>query len=251
MKKRNTCFACREMLKEAVSLFLRLLLIPMFIRKTISRKMATIIFYHNVNAETFKTHLNYLVKHYHVISLDRLVSALTSRDDESWDGLPRNSLVVTMDDGFAGNHSLAPVLRDFKMPLTIFLRPDGIRGHSGYLNKEAIGELSACGASFGAHSLTHVSLPRLADRDAHDEIIGSKEFLDKELSAAIKHFAYPYGDYGDRELDILGSSGYYESARTTKPGSIGRRTNPYELPCMGIGDDAGINKMILDAVGVF
>lgn len=243
-------------IKEIFSFLLRVLLVPTIICKFICKNKGTIIYYHNVNSEIFRKHIIYLVKHYNIISLDCLVSAVIEKNN--WKILPKRPLVITMDDGFSGNHNLISILDEFKILVTIFVRPDEInKGNTAnqkgrkYLNKREISELLKHNVSFGAHSMTHPYLSKVSDSQARYEIKRSKEYLEKELFINIKHFAYPYGDYSKREMEILKNQSGYVSARTVKPGWIDKKTNLYELKCMGVGDNAGINKMILDVVGIF
>lgn len=230
--------------------------IPLLIREALCRDKATIISYHDIEPGLFRAHLKYLTKHYNVISLDRLVSAV--RKEAEWKALPKKALVITMDDGFSGNYELMPVLDEFKIPITIFIRPGGVDiagsaliGEKRYLDKEEIIELLKHGVSLGAHSITHPELKALTYEEVLREINGSKEYLEKEFQIQIKYFAYPYGDYGKKELEILKKGGVYSAARTTKPGWIQKGADPYQLRCMWVGDESLINKMVLEVTGIF
>ncbi len=243
-------------LKELFSLLVRMARVPAFIREIACRGRVTIISYHDVKPDIFRMHLRYLTKHYNIIALDDLVIWLTSKKDKK--PIPEKALVITMDDGFAGNHSLIPVLDEYRVPMTIFTRPDCLESPAGgedtacrFLNKYQMLELSRHGVSFGSHSMTHRYLTHLTHDDAVREIRDSKKYLEGNLGLQIRHFAYPYGDCSDREVGILKNLHCYESARTTKPGWVSSKSDPYELRCMGVGDETGINKMVLDVSGIF
>jgi peptidoglycan/xylan/chitin deacetylase (PgdA/CDA1 family) len=68
----------------------------------------------------FRAHLEYLRRHFNVISLPTLMEHyLHGR------ALPPNPVVLTFDDGYRSNYSLAyPLLREYGMPATIFLTTD-------------------------------------------------------------------------------------------------------------------------------
>ena len=69
---------------------------------------------HNTKFEVFLKHLK---QHYQIISLDDLVKAL-----ENNTALPRRAVVLTFDDGFLSNYTLAyPLLKQYQAPATIYL----------------------------------------------------------------------------------------------------------------------------------
>jgi peptidoglycan/xylan/chitin deacetylase (PgdA/CDA1 family) len=69
---------------------------------------------HNTKFEAFLKHLK---QHYQIISLDDLVRAL-----EHNTALPKRAVVLTFDDGFLSNYTLAyPLLKQYQAPATIYL----------------------------------------------------------------------------------------------------------------------------------
>lgn len=65
--------------------------------------------------EDFDKQLLYLKKHYNVISLDRLIECYTTKEN-----LPNNAVIITMDDGYQSNYTLAyPLLKQYQIPATI------------------------------------------------------------------------------------------------------------------------------------
>ena len=70
-----------------------------------------------VRPETFRRHVQYLSKNCNVVPLDHLVSLIDSRA-----GIPPKTVAITFDDGWADNYRYAfPILKEFRMPATIFL----------------------------------------------------------------------------------------------------------------------------------
>jgi peptidoglycan/xylan/chitin deacetylase (PgdA/CDA1 family) len=75
----------------------------------------------SVSLTTFTKHLDYVLKHYHVISLQKLVQSLNDGN------LPLSSVAISFDDGFADNFYCAyPLLKEHNIPATIFLSTDCI-----------------------------------------------------------------------------------------------------------------------------
>ncbi len=89
-----------------------------FARAWLKRTHFTMIHYHRMNPANFKEHLEYLYSKYEIISLARLRDKLYNSTEEE---LPRNSLVITFDDGWRSNYELIPVIEEYNCPITIFL----------------------------------------------------------------------------------------------------------------------------------
>jgi peptidoglycan/xylan/chitin deacetylase (PgdA/CDA1 family) len=74
--------------------------------------------------ETFRHHLEYLRRHYHVISLEGAVEHY-----QRGTRFPPRSVVLTFDDGYRSIHSLAwPLLREYQAPASAFLATDFVSG---------------------------------------------------------------------------------------------------------------------------
>jgi len=74
----------------------------------------------HIEIDKFCEQIEYLKKYYHIISLDQLLAFYTAKIP-----LPPRSVVITMDDGYRSNYSLAyPVLKEYEVPATIFVSTD-------------------------------------------------------------------------------------------------------------------------------
>ncbi len=77
-----------------------------------------------VRRDEFISQMAHLRKYYHPISLETAIEALKQRTP-----LPRNSVVVTFDDGFLNNVTCAyPVLKKYGIPATVFLTTSFLDG---------------------------------------------------------------------------------------------------------------------------
>lgn len=74
--------------------------------------------YHDPKPAVFAAHLKYLSKHYHFITLEQLVDAIRRKDASK---LPPKSLVITFDDGHAGNYRLLPLFKAYGIRPVIYL----------------------------------------------------------------------------------------------------------------------------------
>lgn len=103
---------------------------------------------------------------------------------------------------------------------------------------------------FQAHTRLHPVLPKCTTARSMDEIAGSKEDLMRNFGLDIFAFAYPNGDYSDRDADLVVQAGY-ACALTIDAGSNGVQTDPYRLKRIVIPDDAGVNDMLVKASGLW
>ena len=144
------------------------------------------------------------------------------------EGGHRRYVCVTFDDGYHDNLTDAvPVLRDLKIPATIFIATGIIDGRvrmSWYakqprlLSWSDVLELDRDELiSIGAHSHSHPALPNLTDDAAWSEIAGCKKDLEARLGREVTSFAYPAGLQGEREERLVREAGY-RVAVTTQPG---------------------------------
>lgn len=71
----------------------------------------------------------------------------------------------------------------------------------------------------GAHTLNHPALSQLSIEEAEQEVVASREILQRRLGVAIRHFAYPYGDArsaAGREFSLLQRLDFDSSVTTRK-----------------------------------
>lgn len=133
--------------------------------------------------------------------------------------IPAECVMITIDDGWKATHTLAmAVLKEFGYPYTVFLYKNyiGVGGRS--LTHEEIRELAANGATLSSHSVSHQNMSRRGGRseEAYDtwlkeELGESQRFLEDnfgDTGAVVKTFAFPYGIYNDRVLELAREFGY-------------------------------------------
>ncbi len=93
------------------------------------------------------------------------------------------------------------------------------------------------GMQFGAHTLSHPSLPNIPRHEARTEVVFSKWVLEDRLSEEIRHFSYPNpGDVRHSSPDIaemLKDAGY-SSATTSVPGRVVEGDEAFQLKRKGI-----------------
>src|SRR3989338_10191242 len=71
----------------------------------------------NIKVMVFEEMIRHLKKEYNIISLEKAIDLLKSKDD-----IPENTVVITFDDGYRDNYINAfPILKKYQVPATIFI----------------------------------------------------------------------------------------------------------------------------------
>lgn len=153
--------------------------------------------------------------------------------------IPPRCVMITIDDGWKATHTLAlDVLRSCGFPFTVFLYKDYVGTGGRSLTHEEIRELAAAGATIGSHSVSHKNMSRRAGRSEEEydawlreELEESYRFLEENFAdtgALEKVFAYPFGIYNDRVLELAEEAGY-EAGFTVDRRKTNWEDDPLEL----------------------
>lgn len=148
----------------------------------------------------FKEICQFAKQYFNVISLPDLINKLNNNQDVS------NNLVITFDDGYLDNYEVAaPILKQLNLPATFFIATDFIESNrvtwwdkeddivSKWMSWDQVRELKKMGFDIAAHTKNHIDLGVIIGEEAVEEIKGSKDRLEQELSETINLFCYPYG----------------------------------------------------------
>jgi peptidoglycan/xylan/chitin deacetylase (PgdA/CDA1 family) len=199
----------------------------------------------HIRAHRFEAQLNYLRRHYHVISLPEFVEARKNNVP-----LPDYSVVLTFDDGYRNFLTSAlPRLVARNMSVSIFLITDRIQPETqshvnkwresddeGYLSWEEIKTLQQRGVEIGSHTCSHRKLSEIVPVEAERELAVSHQTIAARLSQATMPLAFPYGSYSEAVIEITRRLPY-TCALTTDAGTNGDATNLFLLRRNLIGDD--------------
>jgi peptidoglycan/xylan/chitin deacetylase (PgdA/CDA1 family)/glycosyltransferase involved in cell wall biosynthesis len=134
--------------------------------------------------------------------------------------LPPRPIILTFDDGYADNGTLAlPLLRERGMKAVVFLIGDArITGNVWdqadgepaveLLGDEQIREMAAQGIEFGSHSRTHARLAGLPAERLRVEVAGSKRAVEERAGAPVLSLCYPYGAVDETVKEAVAEAGY-------------------------------------------
>jgi peptidoglycan/xylan/chitin deacetylase (PgdA/CDA1 family) len=91
--------------------------LPLLVRELIQRRRVTILLFHDISRETAARTFECLAARYHLLDLQTFIRQCKAKDRN----LAPKSLILTFDDGHIRNYDLLPLLREKKIPVTIFL----------------------------------------------------------------------------------------------------------------------------------
>ena len=123
---------------------------------------------------------------------------------------------LTFDDGFYSHYkNVFPLLKEKGINATFYIATNYV-GKKDYMNIRHIKKLSRYGNEIGSHSKSHSRLTDLSETRIQEEILYSKEKLEKLLKEEINSFASPYGEANDITHKYISHS--YKSHRSVFEG---------------------------------
>ena len=174
----------------------------------------------------FELQMRYLKENgYHVITPEELLAFLEYRH-----GLPKKSVLITMDDGYRSAYDIAyPILKEYGFTATLCIYTSFVGVSNIAITWEQLRKMKANGFTIGSHTVSHSDLTRPKEGETElafiarieEEIQGSKKIIDKKLGQDTCILAYPYGYYDQRSINVARQAGYKIAM------SIRRGGNPF------------------------
>jgi len=270
----------KAVMKEVFARCVIALCIDRATRAALWRDRVAVLLYHDPKPETLDQHLTYLKTICDLVSLNEVGLPGT--------GSPRAAITID-DGYATNAHLLPVFIKHKVRPTIFlcsrfvgrparhwWLHPGakhaGIERLKRLTNEERLSELGKYGydqagedlvtglsveqlhamrpfVDFQAHTRFHPMLTRCDDSECEQEITDCKSELESMLGCKFEHFAYPNGNYSDREVNFVKEAGY-KSARTCDLGWNDRHSDPYRLKTIVIDDDASPTWFIAQLTGI-
>jgi len=277
-----------ELLRDSIFILLRYSGIPFLLRELMQRRKITILVYHAPPEVRVRNHFQALQARYHVIALADYLRA--REEDEMWrlpsksliitfdDGHRNNfelrqlleelrvPITIFLCSGIVGTHhhywwfhtrnaSESGACKN--MPdaeRLMFLSSRGYQAEKDYPDRQALSrsEIDALRpwVDFQAHTVTHPILPACSDEKAEREIRDCKGELERQYGFNIQAFAFPNGDYTEREIDLVRNAGY-RCALTLDCGFNDQNTDLFRLKRVPLPEHASVSELLVKASGLW
>lgn len=205
-----------------------------------------VLYYHSItepeinevtmSPDKLRTQLKYIKDQgYITLTMSELKSYLLNDSP-----IPKNSIVITFDDGYMDNYLNAfPILKELNMNATIFCITSNLDG-SYYLSKEAIKEMSDYGIDIESHTVSHPNFDKMTYEKQLTELKESKKTLESITGKTVDSIAYPFGNFNDDSVKAAKDAGY-SLAFTTNRGLADRDDNPLKLDRIYISSKYDMN----------
>jgi peptidoglycan/xylan/chitin deacetylase (PgdA/CDA1 family) len=179
--------------------------------RRLCRDEAVIVLFHRVKNDyphdpltystgKFEAFVRFFAQFFEVIPLRELLRRLEKG------GLLLGTLVITFDDGYRGNATIAaPILEQYGQRACFFVTTEWVGGEhvpwwdaerkiqTRWVTWDQVRSLRAAGHEIGSHTQTHPDLGVIPPEEARREISGGSSRLDAELREHSGLFAYPFG----------------------------------------------------------
>jgi methionyl-tRNA formyltransferase/peptidoglycan/xylan/chitin deacetylase (PgdA/CDA1 family) len=153
-----------------------------------------------VSTAYFLRQVNYLLRHYRVVSLSEAVELVRKG------GVKAPTVAVTFDDGYADNFvKLRAVTEETGLPIGYFISTEHISNGREFAHDQSFHEpgfppntweqiefLKRCGYEIGSHTRNHADCGSTDEEFLRREIVGSGEDIRRKLGPT-EHFSFPFG----------------------------------------------------------
>ena len=171
-----------------------------------------------VTTAVFERQLGWLTEHgYRIVPLRALVDGLRGNGPS----LPQHAIVITVDDGHRTVYSeLFPLVRKYRLPVTLFIYPSAISNASYALTWEQIAEMAATGlVDIQSHTVWHPNFKqekaKLSPADyrafVQMQLVRSRKMLTAHGGRNVDMLAWPFGIY-DSDLERAAMEAGYVAA---------------------------------------
>ena len=163
---------------------------------------------YSISKNNFEKMISYLNDNKKIVGVDELIN-----------NLDRDNVVITFDDAYASvYHEAYPILKELNIPYYIFICLEYL-DKDNYLSTSMIKEMlkdSKC--ILGSHSLKHELSRFKSDSELQNELLESKEYLEKQFNVNVDCFAFPYGSkYAVSDSNIEIANDIYKNVFLTYP----------------------------------
>lgn len=168
-----------------------------------------------IRTTTFRTQLEYLKQHgYPIVPLRTIVSYRLGKGPAP----PARAVAITADDGHISVYrDMLPLVREYKIPVTLFIYPSAISNASYGMTWDQLAELQRTGLfDIQSHTYWHPNFktekrrlsPAAYQSFLNTQLTKPRTVLKNKLGVNADLLAWPFGIYDDELLATAAQSGY-------------------------------------------
>lgn len=128
----------------------------------------------------------------------------------------------------------------------------GLSDVDGFVHWHEVHDMARDGINFGGHGIEHLLLTQASSEEADNEIVGSIEFLKRELGVSLAAFSYPNGYLTEAIVEKVRAAGY-DLAFTTRRGPVDCSDDPMTVRRINVheGVTSSAAMFLARMIGVF
>jgi len=160
----------------------------------------------NIRLDQLDAQIAYLKDNgFNVLPLPRIVDALLENKP-----LPPKTVAITIDDAYASVVTEAhPRFKRAKFPYTLFVAAREVdRNVAGIMSWDDVRALRDDGVTIGAHGYAHEHMPAFSSDGVRADLQAMKDAFTRELGGVPALFAYPYGEAGRPDMEMVKAAGF-------------------------------------------
>jgi len=186
-----------------------------------------------VDVQKFKSQMRWLAEQgFSTVSLYDVVDIIENKNNIK---LPNKPIIITFDDGYAGNYEYAlPILKEFGLSAVFFIAVNKITTPL-MMDWSQLKALERNGMSVQSHSMTHSLLGQLDQDSITYELKESKQIIQDKIQSSVDFLSLPHGSYNELYRDVAIESGY-RGGCTSEIGFVNQSCDSFFL-----------NRIILDS----
>jgi len=185
----------------------------------------------NLNAQ-----LDYLIENDFTTITFYDLKAITAGSRE----MPAKPVILTFNGGYEDAYTASQHLNGKGLKGVFFVTTDKV-GEEGFLDWRQIQKMRDWGMEIGSQGKTGAALANTSEYYLEQEIVVSKETLEKQLGEEIVSFAYSEGSYSQAAMDAVKAAGY-AFAKSADSGSRFSNKELYRLPSLRVFYPAGATQ---------
>jgi peptidoglycan/xylan/chitin deacetylase (PgdA/CDA1 family) len=190
----------------------------------------------NIRLEQLDAHIVHLKDGgFSVLPLEQIVDALKARAP-----LPPRAVAITVDDAYKSVVSEAlPRFKRADFPFTVFVATEAVdKGYLDIMTWADVRRLKAEGVTIGAHSHAHPHFPALSAAAVAADLTLMQQRFEAELGSVPRLFAYPYGEAGREDIDLVAAQGF-AAAFGQNSGPVYPEADLHLLPRFALNENFG------------